>query len=86
MKRTRLNPVSKKQSRELMLRSRLKKELIEEVGNLCMTCGSNGGILGLSLSHKIPLSRGGQTDRNNCLIECDDCHRKYEKHPERRPE
>ena len=84
MKRSPINKVSSKQMKELALRSRLKKELIEESGYLCMTCGSNGFPLGLSLSHIIPISRGGLTNRENCLIECIPCHDKYEKHPELR--
>jgi|SRR3990167_2342364 len=39
---------------------------------------------GISLSHIIPLSRGGKTCKGNCLLECYVCHEIYEKHPERR--
>ena len=85
MKQTPLKKVSKKQALELKRRASLKKELIELHGNICMTCNNgNRDWRGLSLSHIIPLSRGGKTTRENCLIECSPCHSKYEKHPERR--
>ena len=84
MKRMPLNRRSIKQSAELRLRTKIKLALIEEHGYKCMTCGSNGDWRGLSLSHKIPLSRGGKTDMNNCVLECYPCHELYEKHPERR--
>lgn len=85
MKRTPLRKVSKTQSKELALRSRLKKELIEEMEYPhCHTCSTNGDFRGLSLSHVVALSRGGKTTRENCLIECYPCHEKYEKKPELR--
>ena len=75
----RLTPEYRK---ELALRSRLKKELIAEMEfPHCQACGGNGDIWGLSLAHIIPLSRGGETSRENCLIECYPCHEKYEKKP-----
>ncbi len=70
--------------KELAIRSKLKKDLIEESGGLCMTCGTTGDFRGLSLSHITALSRGGKTERGNCEILCYPCHEKYEKHPERR--
>lgn len=77
--------VSDKQKKELALRAKLKHELIAEFGEHCMTCGDlYRDWRGITLSHKIPLSRGGKTTRENCLLECGYCHDKYEKHPERR--
>lgn len=90
MKRTRINPISSRHKIELDKRRFLKVQLIIESKGLCMTCGQKGGWLefleGLSLSHIIPLSRGGKTTRENCLVECNSCHTKYEKKPELRPE
>ncbi len=80
-----MRPVSKKQAKELALRGALKKELLEECDHSCMTCNNlRLDFRGLSLSHIIPLGRGGKTTRENCLIECYPCHEDYEKHPERR--
>lgn len=80
-----IRAVSKKQAAELALRTSLKKELLEECDNTCMTCGNTRlDWRGLSLSHIVPLSRGGLTTRENCLIECMVCHEEYEKQPERR--
>ena len=84
MRRTRIKPISDKQKIELALRAKIKRELIEEFGNKCMTCGSTGDWRGISLSHIVPLSRGGKTSKNNCLLECYPCHEKYEKRPELR--
>ena len=75
-------PLKQKQKKELAQRRKLKRELLEECRGLCMTCATKGDWRGLSLSHIIALSRGGQTTRKNCLIECYPCHEKYEKKPE----
>ena len=84
MRKTGIKPISEKQEVEIRGRWELKAELIAEFGEHCMTCGSSGDWRGISLSHKIPLSRGGKTNRENCLLECYPCHEKYEKHPELR--
>ncbi len=84
LKRTPLKKVSSKQAKELALRSKLKKDLLEEQiaehgYTFCMTCKTRGDFRGLSLSHIIALSRGGKTTRENCLIECYPCHEAAEK-------
>ena len=84
MKRTLVNPISKKQKIENARRVKLKRELIEEHGEVCMTCGRNPDWRGITLSHIIPLSRGGETSRENCLLEDYICHERFEKRPERR--
>ena len=85
MKQGRLKPISDKHKIELALRARIKRELIEEFGNKCMTCkNAHRDWRGISLSHIIPLSRGGETSKKNCLIECYVCHERYEKRPELR--
>ncbi len=85
MKQTPLRPVSKKQAKELALRAALKRELLYEGDHTCMTCNNlRLDFRGLSLSHIIPLGRGGKTTRENCLIECYPCHEEYEKRPEAR--
>ena len=80
-----LNRISKKQAVELKQRHDLKQELIEEHGEHCMTCqDKNRDWRGLSLSHIIPLSRGGKTSKDNCILECYVCHEHFEKRPELR--
>lgn len=79
-----MKKISDKQRAELQLRRRLKGKLIIKYGGKCQTCGTKGDWRGLSLSHIIPLSRGGKTDEINCLLECFSCHEKFEKHPELR--
>ena len=85
MKKSRLKPRSDKLKLELVKRSQLRVDLMLEYGNHCMTCqDKDRDWRGISLSHIIPLSRGGGTSRKNCLIECYVCHDKYEKKPELR--
>ena len=76
MKKVALKRVSKKQEAELEKRRELRSLLLYYNGFKCMTCKGLGDWRGLSLSHKVPLSRGGLTDYENCLIECYPCHEK----------
>ncbi len=85
MKRVAIKRYSVRQLTELHKRWALKADLIKEFGEHCMTCkDKNRDWRGISLSHIIPLSRGGETSRKNCLLECYPCHEEFEKHPERR--
>ena len=59
---------------ELAKRKALKQQLIDEHGYKCMNCHGEGDWRGISLSHVIPLSRGGKTCQENCLLECYPCH------------
>jgi 5-methylcytosine-specific restriction endonuclease McrA len=80
-----INKVSAKQKTELQKRTELKAQLIKEHGEHCMTCkDKNRDWRGITLSHIIPLSRGGKTCRENCILECFPDHELYEKHPEKR--
>ena len=74
MKTTPLKRVSKKQAKELRLRDKVRMELAEIAQGYCMTCNKVALWPGLSLSHKTPLSQGGETSRENCLLECLTCH------------
>lgn len=79
MKRTPLRRVSKRQSRELARRSRLKKDLMRDGPkdgdrNLCFHCGNLPDWRGLHLVHKISLAQGGKTTRENCELWCAPCH------------
>jgi len=77
LRRTPIRRVSDKQKIELVRRSRLKKELIAERGEHCMTCmDANRDWRGISLSHIVALSQGGKTSRENCILECLPCHDK----------
>ena len=81
-----INKVSQKHDKELALRAKLKRELIREHGKVCMTCGGKfQDFRGVSLSHIIPVGRGGKTESGNILLECGFCHEKFEKRPQLRP-
>ncbi len=84
MKCSPIRKVSNKQKKELALRSKLKKEYMEETEGHYMTYGSTGDIRGLSLSHIVALSRGGKSTKENTLLECYLDHTRYEKKPELR--
>ncbi len=80
-----INKVSDKQKIELALRKKLKQDLIAEYGNHCQTCHDlNRDWRGITLSHIVPLGRGGKTVRSNVLLECFPDHELYEGHPEKR--
>lgn len=69
--------VSDDQKKELALRAKVKKLLIFMFGDKkCMICHKRPDFRGLSLSHKIPLARGGKTDVFNCELACGKCHAK----------
>lgn len=85
MRRTRINPISEKRKLQIEIEKQLKMKLLIENGLKCMTCGQKPSWIPLSLSHIIPKGRMGKTNRENCIIECNDCHSKYEKKPETRP-
>lgn len=85
LKRTPIKQVSKKQTKELALRSKLKAELIAELPEdgagrkICpQKCeGCNRVDIewpGWNLIHKKPLGRGGKTERANVTIGCQRYH------------
>ncbi len=73
-----INKISKKQSLELAKRRKLKIALLAECWGVCMECHKRpdykDGRGELHLSHTIPLSHGGKTDRTNCQLICRTCH------------
>ena len=86
MKRKPIRKISDNMAIEITKRQELKRLLIEKYGGHCMTCNDvNRDWRGISLSHIVPLSRGGQTTEANTLLECYPDHELYEKHPENRP-
>lgn len=75
MKRTRIRQISNKQRLEIKKRQELKADLIAEYGERCMTCNDlYRDWRGISLSHIIPLGRGGKTERGNVELLCGHCH------------
>ncbi len=54
------------------------------IGAHCETCQCAPDWRGLSRSHRIPRSRGGENNLSNILIECYNCHSVYEKRPDLR--
>lgn len=78
MKKSRINPISKKKQAQLKIEAELRGKLLAEHGNICMECGNPPLMFPFRLEkHEIVFrSRGGDpTDPKNCLMLCPQCHR-----------
>lgn len=56
--------------------AKLRKELIEESFGKCTICGEKG--LPLEIHHIIPISQGGESSKDNCVVLCPNCHRRID--------
>lgn len=45
----------------------------------CFKCKICGSSKGLTVHHKLPVSRGGKGTLENCVCWCKECHREYHK-------
>lgn len=62
------------QEKELALRGNLKTELLNQYGQRCETCGSQGDFRGIQMHHQKKLSQLGKTDKSNLILLCGVCH------------
>jgi hypothetical protein len=46
----------------------------------CEKCGST---IFLTIHHKVPLSKGGSKEEDNCITLCNDCHKLEHSHPKK---
>lgn len=60
-----------KHSRE-PIESKIIKQVYQEDNYTCQYCGTYGGKL--TIDHKIPVSRGGNNNRNNLCVACHSCN------------
>jgi predicted HNH restriction endonuclease len=77
MKKSRINPISKKKQIEKGIEAELRAKLLAEHGNVCMECGKSPFEFPFRLEkHEIKFrSQGGDpTDPSNCLMLCQRCH------------
>ena len=74
MKRTYLNPISKKRQKELREENEMRKALLIECKGLCMECGERPDWRGLSLHHEKFKSHGGDNSYSNVKLLCGRCH------------
>lgn len=58
----------------MQLTKALKKQVLDEAGWKCEYCGTELNELTASVDHKIPLSKGGTTDRSNLIAACSRCN------------
>ncbi len=84
MKKSPIKRISPEQRKELRLRAKLKKELleeqIEEKGyTWCVACGQTKSVAEIQLGHIIKVQVGG-TSRENCKLWCQGCHIKISGH------
>ena len=75
MKRSKINPISKKKAAEKRIEEEIRQQLLEQCQGLCQNCGKwpTDGY-GLSLHHIKFKSRGGKSEISNCCLVCRSCH------------
>lgn len=59
-----------------MAKSKWKDSIHERDGRRCRICGSQNS---LTVHHKLPVSRGGKSNEENCVTWCSLCHKWYHK-------
>jgi 5-methylcytosine-specific restriction endonuclease McrA len=77
MKKSRINPISKKKQIEKGIEAELRAKLLAEHGGACMECGKWPTVFPFRLDkHEIVFrSQGGSPiDYNNCVMLCRKCH------------
>jgi 5-methylcytosine-specific restriction endonuclease McrA len=77
MKRTRINPISKKRRQILKEEEKIRMDLLEKCQGLCMECGKFPDWRGLSLHHKKFKSHGGGNSDGNVMLVCGKCHSSF---------
>ena len=66
--------MSTNRDRENKFSKSLKKKALMAKGSVCGICGCNLTMITADPHHIIPVSSGGLTVRENCLIVCRPCH------------
>jgi len=75
LKRTKLNPISKKTQARKQKWNELVKRLIEERAHgRCEECHELPDFRGLHGHHIIYRSQGGEDTEENCIVLCGRCH------------
>lgn len=77
MKRSRINPISKKKRIQMGIEAELRSKLLEEHGGKCQDCGNYPTEFPFVLDkHEIVFrSHGGDpTNPSNCVMLCRRCH------------
>ena len=76
MKRTKINPVSKKRAAKITEEKKIRKLLNERAEGCCEICGGNGYPFGLHPHEKVFRSHGGEMSLENSIMLCQGCHAK----------
>lgn len=81
--RRRIRHQSKRKAAEQRVWSRIVKARIEEAGGMCLLAKEKICTLKATDGHhKLPRSRGGKNDRDNCFVCCNACHMWIHDHSE----
>ena len=76
MKRSRINPISKKKAAEKHEELKIRQQLLDRCQGICEECGEPASWPGLSPHEKLFRSRGGRMSLENSLMLCITCHGK----------
>jgi 5-methylcytosine-specific restriction endonuclease McrA len=74
MKRTKINPISKKKQQQIIEEQKIRLILAERADGCCEMCGGNGFPFGLHPHEKIFRSQGGEMSLENSIVLCQACH------------
>lgn len=76
MKRSRINPISKKKSNEIRHEQYVRKKLMARSNGLCEECGCPPDWRGLHPHEEVFRSHGGKMSEENSKMLCGRCHNK----------
>ena len=74
MKRSRINPISKKKAVEIRAEKPIRKLLFARANGCCENCGQTEDYFGLHPHEIIFRSAGGKLSLENSIILCNGCH------------
>ena len=67
-----------KQTKATAITPKVKREVMERDGGLCIVCGAPGD----PVSHVVRRSQGGRGIPENIVTHCSECHRLYDSYDE----
>lgn len=74
MKRSRINPISKKKAAEMRAEKPIRKQLFARADGCCENCGKPEDMFGLHPHEIVFRSAGGKLTMDNSIILCNCCH------------
>ena len=74
MKRTRINPISKRKAHQIEQEKPIRALLLKRCKGRCEQCGASDNVFGLHPHEKLFRSRGGKLSLWNSIMVCQKCH------------